>query len=75
MKILNFGSANLDYVYSLDHIVVEGETEQSESMNIFAGGKGLNQSVAAARAGATIYHAGCIGNDGEILIKTLRKAE
>lgn len=74
MKILNFGSANLDYVYSLDHIVVEGETEQSESMNIFAGGKGLNQSVAAARAGATIYHAGCIGNDGEILIKTLSES-
>ncbi len=74
MKILNFGSANLDYVYSLDHIVGEGETEQSEAMNTFAGGKGLNQSVAAARAGAKIYHAGCIGNDGEMLIKTLSES-
>lgn len=74
MKILNFGSANLDYVYSLDHIVGEGETEQSEAMNTFAGGKGLNQSVAAARAGAKIYHAGRIGNDGEMLIKTLSES-
>lgn len=74
MKILNFGSANLDYVYSLDHIVGEGETEESEAMNTFAGGKGLNQSVAAARAGAKIYHAGCIGNDGEMLIKTLSES-
>ena len=74
MKILNFGSANLDYVYSLDHIVGEGETEQSEAMNVFAGGKGLNQSVAAARAGAKIYHAGCIGNDGEMLIRTMSES-
>lgn len=71
MKILNFGSANLDYVYSLDHIVEEGETEQSDAMHIFAGGKGLNQSVAAARAGAEIFHAGCVGSDGDMLISIL----
>ncbi len=72
MKILNFGSCNLDYVYALDHIVAEGETETSDGMNIFAGGKGLNQSVALAKAGAKVYHAGCIGEDGEMLKELLR---
>ena len=34
MKILNFGSCNIDYVYKLDHIVTPGETETSELMEI-----------------------------------------
>ncbi len=71
MKILNFGSCNIDYVYKLDHIVAVGETERSESMSIFPGGKGLNQSIAIARAGACVYHAGCIGEDGGLLLDTL----
>lgn len=67
MKILNFGSCNVDYVYSLDHIVRVGETEATYRRDVFAGGKGLNQSIAIARAGAEVYHAGCIGSDGELL--------
>lgn len=67
MKILNFGSCNVDYVYSLDHIVRVGETEATYRRDVFAGGKGLNQSIAIARAGAEVYHAGCIGSDGEML--------
>ena len=51
MKILNFGSCNIDYVYSVGHAVREGETISSHHREVFAGGKGLNQSVAAARAG------------------------
>ena len=43
MKILNFGSLNIDYVYSVDHFVQKGETISSSQMNIFSGGKGLNQ--------------------------------
>ena len=70
MKILNFGSANIDYVYSLDHIVMGGETISSKELNIFPGGKGLNQSIALARAGVKAYHAGCIGLDGQLLIDT-----
>lgn len=73
MKILNFGSCNVDFVYSLNHIVHAGETETSDSMNIFPGGKGLNQSVAMACAGADVYHAGCIGADGEILSDLLKE--
>lgn len=71
MKILNFGSCNMDYVYSLDHIVKAGETEQSHKMEIFPGGKGLNQSIAIAKAGAKVYHAGCIGSDGELMLEIL----
>ena len=71
-KILNFGSCNLDYVYSLDHIVAAGETEASSGLQIFPGGKGLNQSIAAARAGAKVYHAGAIGEDGTLLQSVLR---
>lgn len=74
MKVLNIGSCNLDYVYSLDHIVAEGETERSFDMRIFPGGKGLNQSVAAAKAGAKIYHAACVGSDGDMLIDIMNKS-
>ena len=67
MKILNFGSCNIDYVYSLDHIVGIGETETTHKLETFPGGKGLNQSIAVAKAGVKIFHAGCVGCDGEIL--------
>lgn len=67
MKILNFGSCNIDYVYKLPHIVVPGETLTATGMELFPGGKGLNQSVAAARAGGQVYHAGVIGCDGAML--------
>lgn len=65
MKVLNIGSLNLDYVYNLDHIVQPGETESAESRNVFLGGKGINQSMALAKAGAEIYHGGLIGEDGQ----------
>lgn len=71
MKILNFGSCNVDYVYSLDHIVRDGETETTYKFEIFPGGKGLNQSIAAAKAGVKIYHAGCVGYDGNLLTDIL----
>ncbi len=67
MKILNFGSCNIDIVCGVDHIVRPGETISADSVEHFVGGKGLNQSVALANAGAEVYHAGCIGADGEIL--------
>ena len=72
MKLLNFGSCNVDYVYQLDHVVVAGETEDSIGMQIFPGGKGLNQSIALARAGSQVYHAGAIGDDGQFLLELLK---
>ncbi len=65
MKILNIGSMNLDMVYQMDHIVQPGETEASYGMNIFLGGKGMNQSVALAKAGVETYQGGMIGDDGQ----------
>ena len=67
MKILNFGSLNIDYVYSVDHFVRAGETLASDKLELFCGGKGLNQSIAFARAGADVFHAGCVGKDGSML--------
>ncbi|SHE28251.1 ribokinase [Tissierella praeacuta DSM 18095] len=73
MKILNFGSLNLDYVYSVDRFVRPGETKSSKSMQIFSGGKGLNQSIALARSGVEVYHAGAVGkSDGGKLIDILK---
>ena len=69
MKVLSFGSLNIDSVYKVDHIVTPGETQLSFEINENCGGKGLNQSIALARAGAEVYHAGMVGNDGDILIK------
>ena len=72
MKVLNFGSLNLDYVYDVDHFVREGETISSADMNVFCGGKGLNQSVALAKAGVKVCHAGAVGSaDGAMLLEAL----
>lgn len=74
MRLLNFGSCNVDHVYSLDKIVSSGETVSTHSLELFEGGKGLNQSIAAARAGLCVYHAGCIGEDGGMLAELLFKS-
>ena len=72
-NILNFGSLNLDQVYRVDAFVQPGETKSSLSLETHCGGKGLNQSVAAARAGAKVWHAGLIGCDGDMLYDKLRE--
>lgn len=73
MRVLNFGSLNLDYVYRVDHFVRPGETLSAASRAVKLGGKGLNQSIALARAGANVSHAGCIGAGGEALKAQLEK--
>ena len=74
MRILNFGSLNIDYTYRVPHIVAPGETLQCMSLQLFPGGKGLNQSIALAKAGADVYHAGFYGEDG-IFLKELFEKE
>lgn len=74
MKILNFGSLNIDYVYQVDDFVRAGETKLSQKREVFAGGKGLNQSIALAKAGIETYHAGSIGSEGEFLRRTMERA-
>lgn len=67
MKFLNFGSLNIDFTYQVKDFVRKGETIASSSVSKHAGGKGFNQSIALSRAGAQVYHAGCIGEDGLFL--------
>lgn len=70
-KILNFGSLNIDYVYRMEHLIRGGETFAAEGMEQFCGGKGLNQSVALAKTGVSVFHAGNVGKDGEMLLDML----
>ena len=65
MRVLNIGSLNLDYVYNVDHIILPGETEATGGLNLYLGGKGINQSMALAKAGVEVYHGGMIGEDGQ----------
>ena len=71
-KILSYGSLNLDYVYHVPHFVAPGETLSPTGRDLNCGGKGLNQSIAAARAGGTVFHAGKIGPDGQLLADILK---
>ena len=73
MKILNFGSINIDNILEVDHIVKEGETISSKSYKKEVGGKGLNQSIALAKTYDKVYHAGMCGYDGDFLVEYLAK--
>ncbi len=74
MKIYNLGSLNVDYVYSVDHFVAAGETISSSKMEIFPGGKGLNQSVAIARAGGEVVHGALLGDGADFLIEQMKSS-
>lgn len=63
-RIWGFGSINIDHVHKLDHLPAAGETLASHDYRVQLGGKGANQSVAAARAGAKVCHLGAVGADG-----------
>lgn len=73
MKVLNFGSVNIDITYRVPHFVRPGETLSARSVTRNAGGKGFNQSVALSRAGCEVYHAGHIGEDGAFLLELCRQ--
>lgn len=73
MKILNYGSLNLDRVYDVPHFAAAQETILCSGYGEFLGGKGLNQSVALARAGAEVFHLGAVGKDGAPFLDCLRE--
>ncbi|MDB6177092.1 ribokinase [Paracoccus sp. Z330] len=58
MAIWNLGSINIDHVYRLNHLPRPGETLAATTYSVGLGGKGANQSIAAARAGAATLHLG-----------------
>jgi ribokinase len=71
MKFLVYGALNIDLIFSVDHIVIPGETERCASLEKSSGGKGSNQAAALAKAGMDVYLAGKIGSDGEYLLEIL----
>lgn len=76
MKVLNYGSLNIDYVYEVDHFVKAGETQASKSLTLFCGGKGLNQSIALSKCGVEVWHAGAVGEkDSDMLLEELTRAD
>lgn len=70
------GSANMDIVFAVDRIPKPGETLIADSAAKYPGGKGLNQAVAAARAGAVTTFIGAVGPDdnGRALTATMKDA-
>ena len=74
MKVLVFGSCNLDYIYKVPKIVSPGETLPIRKVAVSPGGKGLNQAVALKKAGLDVAFAGNIGPDGGMLRALLDKA-
>ena len=73
-RILNYGSLNIDQRYRVPHFARPGETLHSTGYRRSAGGKGLNQSLALAYAGAAVSHAGKVGPDGWFLVEMLQEA-
>lgn len=72
MAVYNLGSINLDHVYRVPHLPRPGETLSAVDYAVGLGGKGANQSVAAAKAGAVIRHIGCVGREGTWALGRLR---
>lgn len=64
MTIFNLGSINIDHFYRVPHLPVPGETLAATGYDKGLGGKGANQSVAAALAGSKVVHIGMVGPDG-----------
>jgi len=63
MGVLIVGSLNIDIVTYLEKMPEPGETVVGDRLETFPGGKGLNQAVAAARAGGEVVMVGVLGND------------
>lgn len=74
MKVLVFGSFNIDKVYRLAHLPDRGQTLYCDDYAVHVGGKGLNQALAFARAGADTFAAGKVGReDGAYLTDYLAR--
>ncbi len=74
-RVFVFGSINTDLVVYVTQLPQPGETVSGKGWASFPGGKGANQAVAAARAGATVELYGCLGDDlfGRERLKSLRE--
>ncbi|KAJ4481120.1 Ribokinase-like protein [Lentinula aciculospora] len=66
------GSINVDEFFHVKHIVYPGETISSHELSKRAGGKGANQAVAVAKAGASVVLVGSVGEDGFWVVEYLK---
>ena len=73
MTIFNLGSINVDHFYAVPHLPAPGETLAATHYSTGLGGKGANQSVAAALAGASVVHIGSVGRDGAAMVSRMRE--
>jgi ribokinase len=74
VTLFNLGSINIDNFYRVPHMPAPGETLAAEEHSVGLGGKGANQSVASARAGAQVRHIGAVGPEGDWCVKSLTQA-
>lgn len=72
-KICVIGSVNLDMVFQVDRFVKAKETKSSKNMEVFLGGKGVNQALALRKAYEDVYFAGNIGKGDEGLVEQIRE--
>ncbi len=63
-RICVIGSLNMDLVVQAPTLPAPGQTVLGGPFATFPGGKGANQAVAAARAGADVHMVGAVGDDG-----------
>ncbi|MGH1330105.1 MAG: ribokinase [Paracoccaceae bacterium] len=68
MAIYCLGSINIDHIYRVPHLPEPGETLAALSYQPMLGGKGANQSIAAAQAGRDVHHIGAVGADGDWIV-------
>jgi len=71
--IVVFGSINIDLVARVARFPTPGETLAAQSFAVYAGGKGANQALGAALAGAAVQLHGAVGRDvfGQIALELL----
>lgn len=74
MTIWNLGSINIDHVYRLQQLPRPGETIAAQGYSVGLGGKGANQSIASARAGAETRHLGAMGPADDWVLQRLTAA-
>lgn len=72
MTVFCLGSINADHVYQVPHLPAPGETLAVSAVQTGLGGKGANQSVAAAKSGSVTKHIGAVGADGAWAVEALR---
>lgn len=72
MKVFNYGSINIDHIYRVPRFIQPGETLASEHYQMMLGGKGANQSIALARAGASVQHIGRVSSFDDWIFRKLQ---